>query len=135
MSEFDFGNVQAFDRPEAVTPPTILHPFLDEILFTPLGRFRKGTTVGISIGGSLLALVVFLICYCKMACFKQLIDFLAGSLMNMIWSLLPPGYRVRYENRKKEKKMERDLKKVKKLRSMIKNRRNLEQPTRNTIIS
>ena len=127
MSEFDFGNVQAFDRPEAVTPPTILHPFVDEILFTPLGRFRKGTTVGISIGGSLLALVVFLICYCKMACFKQLIDFLAGSLMNMIWNLLPPGYRVKYEDKKKEKKMERDLKKVKKLRSMIKNRRNLEQ--------
>ena len=47
--------------------------------------------------------------------------------MNMIWNLLPPGYRVKYENKKREKKMEKDLKKVKKLRSMIKNRRNLEQ--------
>ena len=113
MAGFDFGNVQAFDRPEAVTPPTILHPVLDGLLFTPLGGFKKEATWGISIGGTLMALVIVLICYLRMTCFKQMIEFLVGSIMNTVWSLLPPGYREKYESKKREKRMEKDLRKVK----------------------
>ena len=59
--------------------------------------------------------------------FQTMIDFLVGSLLNTAWSFLPSGSREKYESKKRDKRMEKDLQKVRKLKAMIRNRRNLEQ--------
>ena len=50
VSEFDFGNIQAFERAKAVQPPTILHPALDSLLFTPLGKIKRRQHGGFQLG-------------------------------------------------------------------------------------
>ena len=66
---FQFGNMMTFQevRPQ---PATIWHPVLDDFVFTKLGEMRTEAKVGLSVGSTLLAAVVCLLCYCRMPCFR-----------------------------------------------------------------
>ena len=69
---------------------------------------------------------ISLLCYLRATCFRQAVNFVAGSILKAAWNILPPTFREKHETKRRDRQMEKDLVRVKKLKSMIRNRRNLE---------
>ena len=92
VNKFRFGNVESFDRPKQVTPPVIIHEAFDDFIFTPMKTFKREAVWGFGIGATVLVCAISLLCYLRATCFRQAVNFVAGSIIKAAWNILPPTF-------------------------------------------